>query len=230
METESKRSLKRKKKQEYLLETRDEFKQKRKEARKRRKLSRKEKLESGEIKPRQIIKEQESSGLKLVIDCGYGDLMTEKEIKSLCRQLGYCYGESRRIKRSIDLKFTNCCDKIHNQMQLCFPNYKSWNTFEQVEGKFVYLTADSPNKLEALDLEKTYVIGGLVDHNRYKNKCLTKAKDKNYEHCSFPIKDHMDLGKKVLTINQCAQIMMSLAQNKDWKTTLTECIPKRIIK
>jgi Trm5-related predicted tRNA methylase len=31
----------------------------------------------------------------------------------------------------------------------------------------VYLTADSPHTLDVLDPTKAYVIGGLVDHNRY---------------------------------------------------------------
>ena len=32
----------------------------------------------------------------------------------------------------------------------------------------VYLTADSPNELEELEPRKNYVIGALVDKNRYK--------------------------------------------------------------
>ena len=40
------------------------------------------------------------------------------------------------------------------------------DTFKQDE--LVYLTADSPNVLSELDPAKVYVIGGIVDRNRYK--------------------------------------------------------------
>ena len=43
-----------------------------------------------------------------------------------------------------------------------FPN------IEILKANVVYLTADSPHNLTKLEEGKTYIIGGIVDHNRYK--------------------------------------------------------------
>lgn len=49
--------------------------------------------------------------------------------------------------------------------------------FSEQKESLVYLTADSENTIDELDATKIYVIGGIVDKNRYVNLTLNKAKE-----------------------------------------------------
>lgn len=89
----------------------------------------------------------------------------------------------------------------------------------------VYLTADSPNILDGLAEGQTYIIGGIVDHNRYKvgctgkrgterwlnmqqNLCFGIANEHSIRHAALPISQYIDMAsRKVLTVNQCFEIM-----------------------
>ena len=43
--------------------------------------------------------------------------------------------------------------------------------------RLVYLTADSENNITELDPQDVYIIGGIVDRNRYPNLTLNRAKE-----------------------------------------------------
>ncbi|KAF5321087.1 hypothetical protein D9619_000558 [Psilocybe cf. subviscida] len=93
----------------------------------------------------------------------------------------------------------------------------------------VYLTADTEDELTELRPDETYIIGGIVDHNRYKNLCLNKAKESGIRTARLPIGRYLANlpTRKVLTVNQVFEILVKWAETKDWEEALYSVIPKR---
>ena len=49
------------------------------------------------------------------------------------------------------------------------------DVFAERKADLVYLTADAAADLHDVDPSKVYIIGGLVDRNRFKNLCQSRA-------------------------------------------------------
>lgn len=94
--------------------------------------------------------------------------------------------------------------------------------------EIIYLTADSPHTLEELNPGHAYVIGGIVDRNRYLNLTYNKAIELGIGHAKLPIREHMKLNtSSVLTVNHVYDILATQFNLKDWKKTLEQVIPGR---
>lgn len=76
------------------------------------------------------------------------------------------------------------------------------------KSKLIYLTADSDVTLNELDPQDVYIIGGIVDRNRYVNLTLDRAKQQGIRHGRLPINDYVSLSTSaVLTVNHVFQII-----------------------
>lgn len=95
-----------------------------------------------------------------------------------------------------------------------------------------------------MDTKVVYVIGGIVDKNRYKGVlrdltlklCLKEAEKYKIKHARLPIGEHIDMStRKVLTINHgthefnlvVVSILSEYANTNDWAATLIKVIPAR---
>jgi len=57
----------------------------------------------------------------------------------------------------------------------------------------VYLTADAETILEDLDPKKIYIIGGLVDRNRWKGITMKKAQEQGIQTAKLPIGSYLKM-------------------------------------
>ncbi|KAL0950160.1 hypothetical protein HGRIS_010154 [Hohenbuehelia grisea] len=100
---------------------------------------------------------------------------------------------------------------------------------DALRNSVVYLTADSEYELLELKEDETYIIGGICDHNRYKNLCLEKATATGVRHARLPIGRYLAQlpTRKVLTVNQVVEILARWVETRDWEQALHAVVPKR---
>ncbi|KAI9574831.1 guanine-1-methyltransferase-domain-containing protein [Boletus coccyginus] len=210
--------------------------------------------------------ETEIFNARVVVDLGFDDLMSDKEINSLTSQLAYTYSANRHAACSFSvLLFTSLNGRTKQRLDaINDAGYRRWSRTEWWEEGYdrlwtelpsqrpqspsektntevcpalpaqadrkniVYLTADSSEELFELNERETYIIGGICDHNRYKNLCLNKAIDSHVRHAHLPISRYISLAtRKVLTVNQVFEILLKWIDTRDWEKAFWAVIPKR---
>ncbi|KAG0296777.1 tRNA (guanine(9)-N(1))-methyltransferase [Linnemannia gamsii] len=94
--------------------------------------------------------------------------------------------------------------------------------------KVVYLSADSPNTITELDPGTCYILGGIVDKNRFPNLCQSKAEKLGIETAQLPIGEYIQMSsRRVLTVNQVFEILLQFIECNDWKEAFLKVIPQR---
>ncbi|KAG6845436.1 hypothetical protein H0H87_009344 [Tephrocybe sp. NHM501043] len=109
------------------------------------------------------------------------------------------------------------------------PSTSAAQSTKDVRQSVVYLTADSEEELTELKPNETYIIGGICDHNRYKNLCLDKAKGSGVRTARLPIGRYLASlpTRKVLTVNQVFEILLKWVETRNWEEALYSVVPKR---
>ncbi|XP_040819174.1 tRNA methyltransferase 10 homolog B isoform X2 [Ochotona curzoniae] len=91
----------------------------------------------------------------------------------------------------------------------------------------VYLTPDSEHALEDVDLNKVYVLGGLVDESVQKKVTLQKAREHSVRTARLPIQEYMvrcqnekNYHSEVLAINQVFDVLATYFETHSWPEAL----------
>ncbi|KAJ2808519.1 tRNA (guanine(9)-N(1))-methyltransferase [Coemansia guatemalensis] len=218
------------------------FKEKKQEQRRERRRRHNQRIARGEIKPSRPPPNQIRTGHQIVVDMDFDDKMSEREIKSMCTQLSRCYSVNRCAEKHVDLHITKLHEKSSSRFEALGSVHTMWAKqyidFHDKEyldlfdkEKLVYLTADSPNVIEHLDPEKAYLVGGIVDRNRYKLLTLKKAEEQGIAHAQLPIGQYIHMAsRKVMTVNQIFEILLRFIETGDWKSAFVDVIPQRKFK
>ncbi|WWC68453.1 uncharacterized protein I206_102381 [Kwoniella pini CBS 10737] len=124
-------------------------------------------------------------------------------------------------------------DEQNNENQINLDNYLTGpnlpNELKNDNCKLVYLSADSEEEITELNENEIYIIGGIVDRNRYKNLCQNKAENLNIRTARLPIGKFIENlpTRKVLTVNQVFDILLQYIQLNDWQKAFETVIPQR---
>lgn len=178
------------------------------------------------------------NGQRIVVDADFGELMTEKECRSLTQQLSYSYSANGRAEVPSHLIVTGIKGTMAQTLDKQIPGWKNWaativsdsylDYFKGEEGHLVYLTADSPNELQELDPRKIYIVGGLVDRNRHKGLCLEKAERQGIATARLPIGHFMQLqSSQVMCTNHVVEMLIRWLEFKNWESAFRAVIPIR---
>lgn len=238
----SKREWKRQQKKQRWEETREQYmaekREKKKQARERRRAREREEGTDHVPKKRKLLpSEQEQTGVRVVVDCAFDDLMKEGEVTSLSQQIVRCYSENRKAPKKVQLAVTSFDKRLRERFEgPLHGHYRQWSDAEFTEAPYeikdsadvVYLSADSDNVIDTLEPGKSYVIGGIVDKNRHKNLCNNKAKEQGIRTGRLPIDQYVQVsGRKVLTVNHVFEILLQWLETRDWKTAFEAVLPQR---
>ena len=117
-------------------------------------------------------------------------------------QVMYAYAANGKAAVPCRLSLTGCNGDIRANLErhagfdnwLLHKEEKSYiDVFENRKKDLVYLTADSETVLESLDMSKIYIVGGLVDRNRWKGITAEKAERQGIATAKLSITEHMKM-------------------------------------
>lgn len=251
----SKNAWKKLQKQKRWDEQKDEYRIVRREKKKAARIRKAERKANGvedddnyHLLPKKPLpSKQIPSGVKIIMDCEFDDLMSDKEIVSMSNQITRCYSAKRHSDYVVDLVISSFNKRLKARFGKSVLDFTKWRgmTFKENDtlrellptdpeelSKCVYLTADTETELETLEEGYTYIIGGIVDKNRHKKLCLNKANELGIKVGRLPIDKYIQMnGRQVLATSHVYELMcMWFELGHNWEKAFNHVLPPRKLK
>ncbi|XP_020013779.1 tRNA methyltransferase 10 homolog B isoform X2 [Castor canadensis] len=174
------------------------------------------------------LSEAKHSGPRLCIDLSMTHHMSKKELSRLAGQIRRLYGSNKKADKPFWICLTGFTtdSPLYEEclrMNDGFSTYVLDMTEEDCFSLFpletlVYLTPDSEHALEDIDLNKVYILGGLVDESIQKKVTFQKAQAYSVKTARLPIQEYMvrcqngkNFHSEILAINQGSSARSMLA-------------------
>ncbi|XP_006863249.1 PREDICTED: tRNA methyltransferase 10 homolog B [Chrysochloris asiatica] len=188
--------------------------------------------------------EARHSGPKLCIDLSMTSHMSKKELSRLAGQIRRLYGSNKKAEKPfwICLAGLTTDSALYEEclrMNDGFSSYVLDVTEEDCFSLFplkslVYLTPDSEHVLEDVDLNKVYILGGLVDESIQKKVTFQKAREHSVQTARLPIQEYMvrrqnrrNYHSEILAINQVFDILSTYFETHSWPEALKKGVSSR---
>ncbi|CAI5461734.1 unnamed protein product [Closterium sp. Yama58-4] len=158
-----------------------------------------------EAERRKAWAEKAEKGPGLIIDLEFEELMGERELSSLQQQVMFSYALNHRAPSPCRLTLSGLPPASPFLLRLQrIAGFDSWHgvtveprsyieAWAGREGELVYLTADAEEEVGEVEAGKVYVVGGIVDHNRYKGLTKGKAEKQGIKTARLPIGKYLNL-------------------------------------
>ena len=171
--------------------------------------------------------------------------MNDKELSQLSDHIQRIHGSNKKSSHPLHVILCNfspsnpiydtCIRKHHGFLNYIIDRHEKSVLQVFNPEQIIYLTPDSENLLEALETDKVYVLGGLVDLSVKKNQTMQFATQHKLKTACLPILKYMDMDrskrthsfKRILSINQVFDVLVKFNETKCWKTSLEYGMPKR---
>eukprot|EP00045_Choanoeca_perplexa_P016257 m.217945 g.217945 ORF g.217945 m.217945 type:complete len:349 (+) comp17210_c0_seq3:3-1049(+) len=215
-----------------------ERKEKRRQERQRRRAKRNAK--AAELGPEAVIRrytlmsDPKALPLRVCIDLDFEEYMGTKDRKKLAKQVRRCYAENRKLTQPLQYHLTSNTGLIKGELDRGHIDncdiHSSAKHYTECFSKddIVYLSSESENVLQDLDMSKVYVIGGLVDHNIHKGLSHARALGHGVQHARLPIAEYIELGSRhVLTVNHVFEILLQWTVHRNWEKAFFDVLPTR---